>query len=145
MAYLGVFVSAFLAATLIPLSSEVVLAALTAASSGDLVALWALWALATLGNTLGALVNWALGRWLRHFQGRRWFPFAAARMQRAQRWFGRWGAWTLLLAWLPIIGDPLTFVAGLLRLRLDLFLVLVALGKGARYAIVVLLSQGLAG
>jgi membrane protein YqaA with SNARE-associated domain len=95
----------------------------------------ALWGWATTGNTLGAALNWLLGRYLLHFQDRRWFPFPPQALQRAQAWFARYGVWSLLLAWAPIGGDALTFIAGVMRIRFSLFLVLTALGKGARYAI----------
>lgn len=83
---------------------------------------------------LGALVNYALGRYLLHYQDRRWFPFAAKNLERHQAWFNRYGVWVLLLAWLPLVGDALTFLAGVMRVRLSVFVVLVTLGKGGRYA-----------
>ncbi len=82
-------------------------------------------------------MNWVLGRFLLRFQSRRWFPFRPDSLGRAQHWFGRYGVWTLLLSWLPVVGDPLTFVAGVMRVRFALFLLLVAAGKGGRYAILV--------
>jgi membrane protein YqaA with SNARE-associated domain len=130
-AYLGLFTAAFAAATLLPFYSEVALAGLQAAGYDPL----ALWLWATAGNTLGAAVNWAIGRWLMHFKERRWFPFKPQQIAVAQRWFQRWGVWSLLLAWLPVGGDALTFIAGIMRVRFDLFLVLTAIGKGARYAV----------
>lgn len=131
--YGGLFLSAFLAATLVPLSSEAVLAVLSGAQGLDLVTLVLV---ATAGNTLGAAVNWALGRYCLHWRDRRWFPIGRARLDAATGWFRRYGAWSLLLAWLPVVGDPLTFAAGLLGVRFPLFLGLVAVGKGARYAAV---------
>ena len=131
-AYLGLFTAAFVAATLLPFYSEAALAALQAAGYDPL----ALWFCATAGNTLGAAVNWALGRYLLGFQDRRWFPFKPGRLGPAQRWYQRWGVWSLLLAWLPVGGDALTFIAGLMRVRFPLFFVLTALGKGARYVVV---------
>ena len=95
---------------------------------------------ATLGNTLGAVVNWWLGRYLLYFQDRRWFYFSPAQIETAQRWFQRYGFWTLLLAWLPIGGDALTLIAGIMRVRLWLFLLLVGVGKGLRYYSVVYLA-----
>ncbi|WP_338113780.1 YqaA family protein [Thiococcus pfennigii] len=136
--YLGLFLVAFLAATLLPAYSEVVFAGLLAAGYEPL----ALWAWATAGNTLGSAVNWALGRYLLHYQDRRWFPFRPATLAPAQRWFQRYGVWSLLLAWAPIGGDALTFIAGLMRVRFDLFLLLTAIGKGARYAILLGLIEG---
>lgn len=97
-----------------------------------------LFVLATLGNTSGAVVNWALGRFCRHWAGRRWFPFSHEQMTRAGERFGRYGIWSLLFAWVPVVGDPLTFAAGILRVRFLPFLVLVGLGKSVRYAAVIL-------
>lgn len=130
-AYLGLFFSAFLAATLVPAYSEVLFAGLLAAGYDPL----ALLAWASAGNTLGAAVNWALGRYLLHFQERRWFPFKPDSLGAAQRWFNRWGVWSLLFAWLPVGGDALTFIAGMMRVPFWLFLLLTAIGKTARYAI----------
>lgn len=140
--YLGLFLTAFLAATLIPLSSEAVLAALAAAEGFDIALLFAV---ATAGNTLGAVVNWFLGRFCLHWRDRRWFPFAADRLDRAGSRFRRYGTWSLLFAWLPIVGDPLTFVAGVLQVRLLPFVLLVGIGKGARYAAVLAVAQGFFG
>jgi membrane protein YqaA with SNARE-associated domain len=137
-ALIGLFASAFLAATILPLSSEVVLAALTVSDGADLVVLWAV---ASTGNTLGAMVNWGLGRFCLRWSGRRWFPVKPPELDRARRWFSRYGVWTLLFAWVPIVGDPLTVAAGLLQVRLRWFVILVAIGKAGRYAVVILLAQ----
>jgi len=136
--YIGLFLSAFLAATLLPLSSEAVLAALSQARGFDAVALLAV---ATLGNTLGAAVNWALGRFCLRWRDRAWFPFSPRQLDRAAGWFGRYGLWSLLFAWAPVVGDPLTFAAGVLQVRFAPFLILVGLGKGARYAAVIMLAR----
>lgn len=131
--YTGLFLTAFLAATLVPLSSEAVLAAMIAAEGFDLALLIGI---ATLGNTLGAVVNWLLGRFCLRWRDRHWFPVGPEALDRASRWVGRYGVWTLLLSWLPVVGDPLTFAAGVLGIRFPVFLILVAIGKGARYAFV---------
>lgn len=136
--YFGLFATAFLAATLVPVSSEVVLAALSAADGFEA---WRLVAVATIGNTLGSVVNWLLGRYCLHWQDRRWFPIKPESLARATARFNRYGLRSLLLAWLPIGGDPLTFAAGLLGVRFPAFLVLVAIGKAARYAVVAALAQ----
>lgn len=128
--YTVMMVSAFGAATLLPLPSEVVLAAQIKAGSANISGLLVA---ATIGNVGGALLNWWLGRWLRHYENRRWFPFTPEGIARASTLFQRWGVWTLLLSWLPIVGDPLTLVAGLLRVRLAAFIPLVTIGKAARY------------
>ena len=129
--YIGLFAVAFLAATILPAYSEVMFAGLLTAGYDPLT----LWAWATAGNTLGAAVNWAIGRYLLHFQDRRWFPFRVDNLHRAQHWFQRWGVWSLLFAWLPVFGDALTFIAGIMRVRFGIFVVLTAIGKGTRYAI----------
>ena len=134
MLYLTMFSSAFLAATVVPFASEITLVAALAAGG----AVHWLLAVATLGNTLGALVNWALGRLMERFRDRRWFPVDAKQLERAQAWFRRYGVWSLLLAWAPLIGEPLTVVAGAMRVHVVPFLVLVAAGKAVRYAVLVL-------
>ena len=138
MSYLLLFISAFGAATLLPFYSELTLTVFLAKDFN----VTALWAVATLGNTLGAVVNWVMGLYLRHFEHRRWFPFKAHKLERSQKWFQRYGYWTLLLAWLPIVGDALTFIAGVMRVHIVPFLILVAIGKGLRYAVVIALFLG---
>ncbi len=137
MSYLVLFGAAFLAATILPFYSEVILFALLK-EGGDPVMLVLV---ATLGNTLGAVVNWYLGLYLLHFQDKKWFYFSHRQIEKAQRWYQRYGFWSLLFAWLPIGGDALTLIAGIMKVRLSLFLVLVAVGKGARYIAVVFLSE----
>lgn len=134
--YLLLFGSAFLAATILPFYSEVVLFALLRAGGDPAM----LVLIATLGNTLGAVVNWLLGRYLLHFQDRRWFYFSRAQIERAQRWYQRYGFWSLLMAWAPVGGDALTLIAGIMKVRLWLFVLLVGFGKAARYVSVVYLE-----
>ena len=98
---------------------------------------------ASLGNTLGAVVNWYLGKFLLHYQDRRWFYIKPEQLTRAQNWYSRYGYWSLLLAWLPIGGDALTFIAGIMKVRLWIFLVLVGAGKTARYVSIVYLNNWL--
>lgn len=137
-AYATLAAGAFLAATLLPMSSEAMLAALVAAGRHDLLALFAV---ALAANVAGSCVNWWLGRFLLHWQDRRWFPVKRPALERAQAWFGRWGQWSLLLAWLPFLGDPLTVAAGVLRVPFGRFVLLTGLGKAARYALVVWLAR----
>lgn len=129
MAYLSLLFSGFIAATLFPASSELLLVLLQ--QQGYMP--WLLWLTATTGNTLGSCVNWYLGSELLRFQHRRWFPFGTDQLEAAQQRFARYGVWTLLLAWLPVVGDPLTLISGVMRVRFIPFLLLVAAGKGARY------------
>jgi membrane protein YqaA with SNARE-associated domain len=131
------FVSAFAAATILPLSSEVVLGALAAADSTDPRLLLAV---ATAGNTFGAVANWAIGRYAATWRTRL-ISTDDGSFQRACRWFHRWGVWCLLLSWLPVVGDPLTLVAGLLRTAFVPFVVLVLIGKAARYLVVLLAAS----
>ncbi len=139
LSYLLLFASAFLAATILPFYSEVYLFALLR-DGGDPVMLVMV---ATLGNTLGAVVNWILGLYLLQFQDRRWFYFSREQIDRAQRWFQRYGFWSLLLAWMPVGGDALTLIAGIMRVRLWLFLLLVGSGKALRYISVVYFTNWL--
>ena len=131
--YAAQFLSAFLSATLLPGSSEAALVGLLAVGQGEPALLVAV---ATAGNVLGSLLNWILGRFFAHFRYRRWFPVKAAAHDRAIEWYGRYGVWSLLFAWLPVVGDPLTVIAGVLRTSLAWFLPLVTAGKLARYAMI---------
>lgn len=132
--YGALFISAFLAATILPVSSEAVLAGLIISGRGDP---WLLLAVATIGNTLGSVVNWILGRGIGTLRTRRWFPVSPERYEQASRTFRRFGEWTLLFAWLPVVGDAFTIAAGAARVNLGVFVALVAIGKAARYAAIV--------
>jgi membrane protein YqaA with SNARE-associated domain len=137
ISYLLLFASAFLAATILPFYSEVMLYALLREGGNPLI----LVVVATLGNTLGAVVNWVLGLYLLRFQDRRWFYFSRRQIESAQRWYQRYGFWSLLMAWLPIGGDALTLIGGIMRVRLWLFLLLVGTGKALRYVSVVYITD----
>jgi membrane protein YqaA with SNARE-associated domain len=134
-AYAGLFTTALVAATILPAQSEILLAALLAAGEQNPVLLVAF---ASLGNVLGSIINWGLGRFLIHLRHRRWFPLKPEVFDRAVGWYDRYGLWSLLLAWLPVVGDPLTVVAGALRVDLLRFTVLVAIGKVGRYVFIAL-------
>ena len=127
----ALFASAFLAATILPLSSEIALGSMAAAG---LASKTSLLLAASTGNTLGSVANWLLGRFLLRWRHHRLFPVRAQSLERAAATFRRYGLWSLLLAWLPIIGDPLTLAAGVLRAPFLPFLILVGIGKTARYA-----------
>jgi membrane protein YqaA with SNARE-associated domain len=129
-AHVALAASAFLSATLLPGSSEVALVAAVVTWPPFVTSLFIV---ATLANTAGSCVNWWLGLNSLCFQDRRWFPVKPAALAKAQQVFSRYGTWTLLFAWLPVIGDPLALAAGLLKMRFLPFALLVLLGKAARY------------
>jgi membrane protein YqaA with SNARE-associated domain len=137
--YLGLFFAAFGAATLLPLQSEAVLVGLLLNGEHGV---WWLLAVATLGNVLGSLLNWWLGRGIERFRERRWFPLSPADLEKARAHYQRYGHWSLLLSWVPIIGDPLTLVAGVMREPMGRFLLIVTFAKGARYGVLALATLG---
>lgn len=125
----ALFGVSFLAATVLPVASEGLLAALVVRQ----VDLGAAVTVATLGNTLGALTTWAVGMWGGAWIIGCWLRINEAERLRAERWYARWGSWSLLMAWLPVVGDPLCLVAGMLKVPPVRFILLVAAGKAARY------------
>ena len=133
MIYLSLFFISFLAATVLPFSSELTLAGLISTSNYDNLLLLVV---ASFGNVLGSVFNWSLGFYSRNFTTKKWFPFKETQIERSSKWFSKFGKWSLLFAWVPIVGDPLTFVAGLLRVRFLDFIILVAIGKVSRYLII---------
>lgn len=137
---LALAVSAFTSATLLPGTSEAALVGVIAL--GD-VAVWLAVAVATLANVAGSTVNWGIGRWLETWRDHPRFPVSPERFARTQALYRRWGVLSLLLSWTPIVGDPLTVVAGAMRTPLPLFLALVTLAKGVRYVVVALVAVGL--
>jgi membrane protein YqaA with SNARE-associated domain len=138
MVYITLFTVAFLSATLLPMGSE----ALLLYDISQNHSLLLLWIFATLGNTLGSMVNYWLG-----LKGENYLEekghLSAQKMEKARGFFDTYGGWTLLLSWVPIIGDPLTFVAGVLRYNFKWFSLIVAVAKGTRYAIVIFLASSL--
>ena len=129
----GLFLTAFLSATLLPGSSEVFLVSVISAGKTP-IAIAVL--IATAGNTLGSSVNWGVGRFLAQFRTSRWFPVSPQKYEQYTKWYQRWGIWSLLLSWMPVIGDPITVVAGIARSPFLLFVFVVFLAKGARYLVV---------
>ena len=133
MIYLSLFIISFLAATILPFSSELTLAGLIATSSYNNLSLLIV---ASLGNVLGSVVNWILGFYSRNLSKKKWFPFKDEQIEKSSKWFNKFGRWSLLFVWVPIIGDPLTLAAGLLRVKFIEFLILVSIGKISRYLII---------
>ena len=132
LGHIGLFISAFLAATILPLSSEIVLSALllNGLSPTTLVII------ATTGNVLGSLTNYALGYWASLVVVKKWLRMSDDDFVRAEQRFVKYGMFSLCFAWVPIIGDPLTVMAGVLRVRLKWFLILVTAGKFLRYVVI---------
>ncbi len=139
IAYLGLFLAAFGAATVLPFQSEPVLIGLLA--SGKFSTTW-LVVVASVGNVLGAALNAVLGRLIDRFHDRSWFPVKASELDRAVGWYRRYGRWSLLLSWMPIFGDALTVIAGVLREPWWSFLLLVGIGKTARYIVLAAATLG---
>ena len=131
-AYFGLFSAAFVAATILPAQSESVLVLMILAGKYPVAALIAV---ASLGNILGSVINWWLGLSLERYGARRWFLASTEALESARRWYGRYGRWSLLASWVPVIGDPITVVAGVLREPLPSFLLLVTLAKTSRYIV----------
>ena len=127
------FLSAFGAATLLPLQSEAVLVGLLAQTQYPV---WLLIAVASLGNILGSCVNWWLGLKVEQYKNKKWFPVSEQKMLQAQGIYQKYGFWSLLLSWVPIIGDPITLIAGLLKENFVRFVVMVSIAKIGRYLLV---------
>ncbi|MGU3494360.1 YqaA family protein [Xanthobacteraceae bacterium A53D] len=130
--YAGLFFTALIAATILPMQSEAALAGLLLM---DTYPWWTLVLVATLGNVLGSVINWLLGRGIERFRDHKWFPAKGRTLERAQGWYQRYGKWSLLLSWAPVVGDPLTVVAGVMREPFPMFLLLVTLAKLGRYLV----------
>ena len=137
--YAGLFMAALLAATIIPMQSEAVLVALLL--TGNYPA-GGLLAVASVGNILGAVLNWLLGRSIENFRNRSWFPVNEKRLAQAQTWYQRYGKWSLLLSWMPVIGDPLTVVAGVMRESFWIFLLIAGAAKILRYLVLMAATLG---
>ncbi len=132
--HVALLVVAMLAATILPGSSEAMLLVLAVKEPTHTATLTMA---ATVGNTLGAVINWCLGRWLLRYIDRPWFPVSAQQLDRASRVFRKYGLWSLLFSWIPIIGDPLTVAAGMLRTPFPMFLLLTGTGKLVRYLVLI--------
>lgn len=130
------FLSAFLAATIFPAGSEILLATLDSSNKYNK---FLLVIIATIGNVLGAIVNWFLGFYLLKLKNKKWFPLKEKQIKKYRNYYQKWGIWSLLFAWLPIIGDPLTIIAGMFKANIWLFLLLVTIGKLTRYLIIIYL------
>ncbi len=135
-ALLGLFVAAFIAATVIPFQSEALFVALQVTEVTPVVILIVV---ASVANTLGAFVNYAIGARIEHYRDHRWFPLKPDKLERASVLFARWGKWLLLFSWLPVVGVT-TVIAGTLRTPLWQFALLVGVAKTARYIVLAVVT-----
>ena len=136
--YFQLFLISFLAATILPFSSEVVLTTMYLSNSFEP---YFLLIFASIGNIMGSITNWYLGKKITLFQSRKWFPVTPDQLERSRKYFQKYGLWSLLLAWVPIIGDPLTLLAGVLKVRFGIFFVLVSISKISRYVFILYLAS----
>ena len=138
--YFSLFLSSFFAATLLPAQSEAFLAFQLVSNRNNLIYLIFL---ATLGNVLGSLVNWYLGRFCLKYKEKKWFPIKVYQLEKGQKYYRKYGRFSLLFSWLPVVGDPITLVAGVLKEPLWSFLILVTIAKGLRYIFVTAITLNL--
>lgn len=138
-AYAGLFFAALAAGAILPVPSEPALVAVLL-TSGDPA--WIAVAVATVGNVIGSAINWLIGRGIEKLRHKRWFPFSEAAIARAEAWYHRYGRWSLLFSFVPVVGDPLTVVAGVMREPFWSFLLLVVIAKLGRYIAVAALTLG---
>ena len=130
ISYFQLLIISFLAATILPLSSELILSTMLLTESFDK---YLLLVVASFGNIFGSSVNWYLGKKILIFKDKKWFPVNEKQIAKSEMYFKKYGIWSLLLAWVPIIGDPLTVIAGILRVNFFTFLLLVSVSKTSRY------------
>ena len=136
--YFQLLIISFLAATILPFSSEVVMTTMYLSNSFET---YLLLIFGSIGNILGSITNWYLGKKITIFQDRKWFPVSPNQLSRSQIYFQKYGIWSLLLAWVPIIGDPLTLLSGVLKVRFGIFFLLVSISKISRYVFILYLAS----
>lgn len=130
--YVGLFIASFLAATILPLSSEVILSFLLLNNLNPII----LVSVATFGNVLGSFVNYAIGVWGSIFLIRKVLKISEDEFVKAKQRFQKYGVFSLFFAWVPVIGDPLTVIAGVLKINILIFFIMVTCGKLIRYVII---------
>ena len=138
LGYLQLLLFSFLAATFLPFSSEVIL---TSMYLSKIFHTFLLLLVASIGNISGSILNWYLGRKILIFKNKSWFPISNERLNKGQIFFQKYGLWSLLLAWVPIIGDPLTMIAGVFKVNFKIFFILVSISKISRYIFIIFLSS----
>ena len=131
--YASLFISSFLSSTILPGHSEIILTAFIFLKKYPIIDLIFF---ASIGNILGSILNWCIGYFLTNLKDRKWFPVNKSQLTRASSWFLKYGKWTLFLSWVPIIGDPLTIIAGVFRVPIHIFILIVSLAKTMRYVFI---------
>ena len=131
--YITLFISSFISSTILPGHSELTLTAFIYSNKFPVLTLVLV---ASLGNILGSVLNWYLGFYFIKFKEKKWFPINDSQLEKASVWFTTYGKWTLFLSWVPFIGDPLTVVAGILRVPIITFLIIVSISKILRYVFI---------
>ena len=131
--YITLFTSSFISSTLLPGHSELILTAFIYSNKFPVLTLVLV---ASLGNILGSVLNWYLGFYFVKFKQKKWFPISHSQLEKSSLWFTNYGKWTLFLSWVPFIGDPLTVVAGILRVPIITFLIIVSISKILRYVFI---------
>ena len=132
--YINLILISFLAATILPFSSEILLSAMVATDNYNLILLLIF---ASLGNISGSIINFILGKKILILKDKKWFPVSPTQLSRSQFIFNKYGVWSILLAWVPIIGDPITILSGTLNVNFFKFLLLVSISKISRYVFLI--------
>ena len=138
--YASLFISSFLSSTILPGHSEIILTAFIFLKKYPIIDLIFF---ASIGNILGSILNWCIGYFLTNLKDRKWFPINKSQLTRASSWFLKYGKWTLFLSWVPIIGDPLTIIAGIFRVPIHIFILIVSLAKTMRYVFISLIATNI--
>ncbi len=131
--YASLFISSFLSSTILPGHSELILTAFIFLKKYPIIDLIFF---ASIGNILGSILNWCIGYFFTNLKDRKWFPINKSQLTRASSWFLKYGKWTLFFSWVPIIGDPLTIIAGIFRVPIYTFILIVSLAKTMRYVFI---------
>jgi membrane protein YqaA with SNARE-associated domain len=138
--FITLFISSFISSTILPGHSEITLTTFIFLNKYNIINLIFI---ASLGNILGSILNWYLGFYFVKFKEKKWFPINKRQLEKASLWFLNYGKWSLFLSWVPFVGDPLTVVAGVLRVPIITFLIIVSISKILRYVIVSLIALNL--
>ena len=135
--YIILFTSSFASSTILPGHSEITLIALITQKKYEV---FYLVVFASLGNILGSVLNWYLGLYFLKFKNKKWFPFKENQINKVSKSFLKYGKWSLLLSWVPFIGDVLTLVAGMFRVPFNQFVIIVSVAKISRYIFISLIA-----